>query len=188
MFVSVVFVEEAKAKLDKIEGQAKKEKRQVIIDLAKDLEGKIPIDSISVEIVTQLRGRVSESFIHQCLDDKYKQKHRVENAKKRKKKEGQEEDISEENIAPLPLLNHHEAEENKKAIIIDAEGRSTTIIEDKEKADNMTADSSTFTAKASSHPHGIKEETYGLMQSATENKRFPLLIPLSIIGLFYHII
>jgi hypothetical protein len=35
MFVSVVFVEEAKAKLDKIEGQAKKEKRQVIIDLAK---------------------------------------------------------------------------------------------------------------------------------------------------------
>lgn len=86
------------------------------------------------------------------------------------------------------MLNHHEAEENKKAIIIDAEGRFTTIIEDKEKADNITADSSTFTAKASSHPHGIKEETYGLMQSATENKRFSLLIPLSIIGLFYHII
>ena len=85
MFVSVVFVEEAKAKLDKIEGQAKKEKRQVTIDLAKDLEGKIPIDSISVEIVTQLCGRISESFIHQCLDDKYKQKHRVENAKKTKK-------------------------------------------------------------------------------------------------------
>jgi hypothetical protein len=52
--------------------------------LAKDLEGKIPTDTISVEIVNQLRGRVSQQFIHNCLEMKYKQKHRIENAKKQK--------------------------------------------------------------------------------------------------------
>jgi len=55
--------------------------------LAKDLEGKVPTDTISIEIVNQLRGRVSERFVHICLDNKYKQKYRAENAKKRKSKE-----------------------------------------------------------------------------------------------------
>jgi hypothetical protein len=56
---------------------------------------------------------VSESFIHQCLDDKYKQKHRVENAKKQKKKEGQEEDNSEENLAPLPYITSRKSNNTK---------------------------------------------------------------------------
>jgi hypothetical protein len=79
--------EDARNQLDKVEEQAKDKKRQIVIDLAEKLEGKIPTDTISIEIVNQLRGSVSERFIHECLDEKYKQKHKVENAKKQKKEE-----------------------------------------------------------------------------------------------------
>ncbi|MGA7043859.1 MAG: hypothetical protein WBY71_09345, partial [Nitrososphaeraceae archaeon] len=81
--ISLLF-EDAKAKLDKIDTQTQKEKKQIVKDLAKDLEGQIPTDTISIEIVTQLHGKVSERFIHECLDEKYKQQHRIENAKKQK--------------------------------------------------------------------------------------------------------
>jgi hypothetical protein len=49
--------------------------------LAKDLEGKIPIDSIAAEIVHQLvdagkarhgKSKVSERLIYKCLDPKYR--------------------------------------------------------------------------------------------------------------------
>ncbi|MFY9872841.1 MAG: hypothetical protein WAK17_24285 [Candidatus Nitrosopolaris sp.] len=33
-----------------------------------------------------MRGKVSERLIHDCLDEKYKEKYRVENARKRKRK------------------------------------------------------------------------------------------------------
>ena len=74
----------AREKLDKTDKLAKETKKQIIIDLAKNLEGKIPTDTISMEIVNQLRGQVSERFIHECLDEKYKQKVRVDNARKQK--------------------------------------------------------------------------------------------------------
>jgi hypothetical protein len=85
--ISLLF-EAARNKLEKIDAQAKKEKKQIVKDLAKDLEGQIPTDTISIEIVTQLRSRVSERFIHECLDEKYKQQRRVENAKKTKEATG----------------------------------------------------------------------------------------------------
>ena len=90
-----LFFEDAKAKLDKIDAQKQKEKKQIITQLAKDLEGKIATDTISIEIVVQLRGKVSERFIHNCLEEKYKQKRRVENARKQKKQES----VEEENLA-----------------------------------------------------------------------------------------
>jgi hypothetical protein len=76
--------EDAIEKLDKIDVQANDSKKQIIINLAKNLEGKIPTDIISMEITDQLRGRVSPSFIRECLDEKYKVKFRAENAKKQK--------------------------------------------------------------------------------------------------------
>jgi hypothetical protein len=60
--------------------------------LARDLEGKIPTDEISSEIIHQLHGRVSQRLIHDCLDEKYKKKHRIENARKQKK--NQEQDLA----------------------------------------------------------------------------------------------
>ena len=74
-------------KLEKIDIRAKKEKKQITIELAKDLDGKIRTDTISIEIVNQLRGKVSERFVHNYLEEKYKQKRQVENARKQKKKQ-----------------------------------------------------------------------------------------------------
>jgi hypothetical protein len=48
--ISLLF-EDAKAKLDKIDALTQKEKKQIVKDLAKDLEGQIPTDTISIEIV-----------------------------------------------------------------------------------------------------------------------------------------
>jgi hypothetical protein len=93
--------EAARNKLDKIDTKSKKEKKQVVNDLAKNLEGKIATDTISVQIVNQLRGRVSELFIHQCLDEKYKQKHLVENARKQKRQQEQE---CNENLAAVARI------------------------------------------------------------------------------------
>jgi hypothetical protein len=43
--VTHLFFEDAKAKFDKIDAQKQKEKKQIIIQLAKDLEGKNPTDT-----------------------------------------------------------------------------------------------------------------------------------------------
>jgi hypothetical protein len=53
---------------------------------------KIRTDTICVEIVNQLRGQVSDRFIRECLDEKYKQKVRVENARKQQSKKDKETD------------------------------------------------------------------------------------------------
>jgi hypothetical protein len=114
----------AKKKIDKveagakkakcqIEAQAKKAKSQIVQELARDLEGKIPTDEISSEIIHQLHGRVSQRLIHDCLDEKYKKKHRVENAQKQKK--NQEQDSAALN-KPVPL--------NSK-IVINTSGEQT---------------------------------------------------------------
>jgi hypothetical protein len=62
--------EDARVKLAKVDENAKDLKKNIVIELAKKLEGKIPqTDSISIEIVNQLRGQVSERFIHECLPE-----------------------------------------------------------------------------------------------------------------------
>ena len=88
------YFQEAIKKLEKVDADAKKEKKQIVQDLAKVLEGKIPTDRIAIEIVHQLRGKVSERLIHDCLDEKYKEKHRVENARKQKTKHQSTEDLA----------------------------------------------------------------------------------------------
>ena len=95
--------DEARDNLKKVNTSARKQKKQIVVDLAKDLEGKIAKDSISTEIATQLRGQVSPGFIRECLGEEYKQKHRISNARKRQKL--QQEPESSEKLARLPLLN-----------------------------------------------------------------------------------
>jgi hypothetical protein len=68
-----------------------------------------------------LRGRVSERFIHNCLDEKYKQKSQVENARKQKKKN--QEGVDVENLAVIAPPNQ---EAEKEAITIDVDGREET--------------------------------------------------------------
>jgi hypothetical protein len=115
---------DAKKKIDKVEARAKKAKSQIeagakkakskiVQELARDLEGKIPTDEISLEITHQLHGRVSERLIHDCLDEKYKKKHRIENARKQKKM--QEQDLAALN-KPVPLNSE---------IVVDNSGNQT---------------------------------------------------------------
>jgi hypothetical protein len=156
--LSAVF-EEAKSKLDSINIRAKNEKKQVIVQLAKDLEGKVPTHTISIEIVNQLRGRVSERFIHECLDDKYKQKYRAENAKKRRNKE-EEKGNQEKNLAALPLLNRET--KRKIMIIIDKQGRLEVVDDEKSQnqqaSDNVVEDAHITSAKARSLQLAVKQE------------------------------
>jgi hypothetical protein len=115
--------DEARSQLEKIRTYADLQKKQIVRNLAKSLEGKIPIDSICIEITNQLRGRISESFVRQCLDDKYKQNHRAENAKKQNRKQipyKNKEDI--EKLATLTSLNQED--HNDKIIMVEANGQA----------------------------------------------------------------
>ena len=119
--ISMLF-QDAIVKLEEIKAYSNQQKKQIVVELAKDLEGKIPTDTICMEIVTQLRGRVSERFVRECLDEKYKQKPRVENARKQKKQnygEDKEEDTDE--LAAVAPLNQEL--ENDKIILVGTHGQ-----------------------------------------------------------------
>ena len=123
--------------------------------MAKDLEGKVPTHTISIEIVNQLRGRVSERFNHECLDDKYKQKYRAENAKKRRNKE-EEKGNQEKNL----VLNRET--KRKIMIIIDKQGRLEVVDDEKSQnqqaSDNVVEDAHITSAKARSLQLAVKQE------------------------------
>ncbi len=114
---------DARNKLEKIDSDVKQQKKQIVVELAKNLEGKISTATICMEIVNQLRGHVSEGFVRECLDEKYKQKHRVENARKQKKKQGYLEDKDAiDKLAAVTPLNPESA--NHKVIMVGADGHT----------------------------------------------------------------
>ncbi len=77
---------ESKGKHKDIESESKGKKKKIIQDSAAALEGRLREDTIAMVLVHGLKGVVSERSIHQCLPEKYKQKYRVNNAKKQNKK------------------------------------------------------------------------------------------------------
>ena len=119
-------------KIDEIDKQAKKEKKNIVKDLARDLEGKIRLETICKEIINQLHGRVSERFIRKCLEDKYKQQFRAENAKKQKKTLQAEE--SNQNLAATMPLKQQEEYANKTEQIIFAQSGQAGSIEGMQEA------------------------------------------------------
>jgi hypothetical protein len=115
--------DESRSQLEKIENNSRHQKKQVIKDLAKSLEGKIPIDSICIEITNQLKGKVSESFVRQCLDDKYKQSYRARNGKKQNNKQTSDKRTENvEKLASVTTLN--EEDHNDKIIMVEANGQA----------------------------------------------------------------
>ena len=103
----------AREKLDRVDADAKEKKTQIVKDLAKDLEGKLQTGSICNEIVHRLYGKVSERLIRHCLDEKYKETHRVENARKQKPHE------NTKNLAAIVPLKHQIAPmQNGKTVIM----------------------------------------------------------------------
>lgn len=87
------------AEIKKIDEKAGASKKAIIQEAARKLEGKIPTDRISFELSKQLRAVVSSRYIAESLDVKYKQKHRIMNAEKRRKVE---------KLAEHVLLNREE--------------------------------------------------------------------------------
>src|SRR3954451_8313854 len=137
--------DDARKELAKVDENAKELKKDIVKNLAKKLEGKIPTDTISIEIVNQLCGSVSERFVRECLPEKYKQKHKIENAKKQKKQK-QEENNNLAAVTPL---------DNKEVIIVDTDGRSSSFLqrddEDSSKTESDDSiDNKTFTQSSSS--------------------------------------
>lgn len=134
--------ENAIIKIDEIDKQAKKEKKNIVKGLARDLEGKIRPETVCIEIINQLRGRVSERFIRKCLEDKYKQQVRAMNAKKQKTPSKAEE--SYENLAALmPLKQQEEEYTNKIEQVIPIQSGQAGAIEGIEEAHLSLASSTT---------------------------------------------
>jgi hypothetical protein len=119
--------EAAIKKLDKVESDAEKKKSEIVRELARDLEGKMPTDEIAAEIVHQLRGRISERRIYECLEGeqyaKYKKKHRVENARKRQGRKDQAE------LAAEPQL--------KEEVAVQASGQETVLKPTRSPEENL---------------------------------------------------
>ena len=133
-------VKAAIEKLDRVDANAEKEKTQIVKDLAKDLEGKIPTDSICNEIVHQLHGKVLPRTIRNCLDEKYKERRRAENARKQKRKES-----TEDLAASVPL----EQEKPKQQIAVTQDGNSV-IMNDT----STNTEASPISSDGANEPHG----------------------------------
>jgi hypothetical protein len=129
-------------KIDQVDKQADRKKKEIVKDLARDLEGKIRLDTICMEIVHQLDGRVSERFIRQSLDEKYKDTPKAENAKKQKIL-GKTEESSENLAALTPLKQQQEEYPKRTEQIISVQSSQAGAIERIEEAQSALA----FTTK-----------------------------------------
>jgi hypothetical protein len=159
--ISLIF-KDAKEKLNKIDKDATKQKKQIVTDLAKSLEGKIPTDTISIEIINQLRGQVSERFVRECLDEKYKQKIRVDNARKQKQHQQEEEHKNVDKLAAVTPLNEEvEEDKNKALVILGVDGRTSFR---KDENEPTTTDASTI------RDNIVNETSYQLQQEQEQEQ------------------
>ncbi len=135
-------VEGVKRKLEKVDSEAKGKKKDIINEFAKSLEGKFREDTIAMVIVHELKGVVSERFIHECLHEKYKQKHRVLNAKKQKKR-------IDDKLAVAPpsksVMDKEDQEENtekdiKQPMLVNVDGSISIQNHDDGESDIDTQD------------------------------------------------
>lgn len=107
--------------MEKLEASVKRDKKQIVVKLARNLKSWIQIDTICIEIVTHLRGQVSERFIRHCLDERYKQKVRIENARKQKRQNSLNHN-KDGKLAELVPLNHENG--NSKVTLIETSGQA----------------------------------------------------------------
>jgi hypothetical protein len=130
--ISPIF-KEAKSKLEEINQEEYKKKRDIVIDLAKKLEDIISqTDTICKMIINRLDGKVSGRFIRQCLSAKYKQEHRRKNAKKQKKNYHKESKLAAK--TPLNPEEEEEKQKDKVSVMVGVDGSAYTQI----KEDNST--------------------------------------------------
>lgn len=97
--------------VQRIQRDARNKKKDIIKRLAKNLEGKIGTDLICIEITKKLTGIVSERFVRKCLEEKYKQSYRTENARKQKEKQHNTSSLA----ALVPLKSNPDNSTKKKS-------------------------------------------------------------------------
>jgi hypothetical protein len=134
--------EAAIKKLDKVDSDANKKRSEIVQELARDLDGKMPTDEIATEIVHQLRGRIGERRVYECLEGdqyaKYKKKHRVQNARKRSGPKDQPE------LAAEPQL--------KEQVVVHASGQEAVVAGKPEDSSAGNGGGSTDTNTSPSPP------------------------------------
>ncbi len=167
--ISMLF-QDAIVKLEKIKAYANQQKKQIVVELAKSLEGKIPTDTICMVIIDQLLGRVSERFIRECLNEKYKQKPRVENARKQKKQKQLENKKDIDKLAAVTPLN--KSPENDKIILVGANGRQELAQSEGENNDKPYSemDNDSTKDKLISLPHKLSHQKEIEQQSGPKNE------------------
>ncbi len=167
--ISMLF-NDARDKLEKIDAHEKQQKKQIVVELAKSLEGIIPTDVICMKIINKLLGRVSERFIRECLDEKYKQKPRIENARKQKKQHYLEDKEGIEKLAAVTPLN--QSLENDKIILVAAHGEqelSQSEVENNEKP-YSEMDTNSTEENIKSLPHKLSYQKEIEQQLGPKNK------------------
>ncbi len=159
----------ARERLKNIDASAKQQKKEIIKELAKSLEGKIPTDTIAIEIKNQLEGEASLRYIDECLDKKYKQPHRHLNASKQKKsnephKSAGPESSNEDDLAVLTPLKL-DSKKKEEAISVDSSGQ--LLVHKDSNEDN-------FEEEEKDEKNDFKEyENSGTPDSASLNETTP---------------
>ncbi len=166
---------ESKGKHKDIESESKGKKKKIILDSASALEGRYREDTIAMVLVQGLKGVASERFIHQCLPEKYKQKHRVLNAKKQKKKKAAKEEEKLATIIPMktPLNSQIEGEKKedkkKQVVLVNADG-STSIQNDDGESDSESESDSDSDSESPVTGNPFKVPDYHQQQSFQQEK------------------
>ncbi len=109
-------------RLNKEEANTQKEKKQLVIDVAMRLEHEedVAVDNICRIIIKNLQVELKPRTIREYLPEKYKQLHKVNNAKKQKSK--QPGPLATHNLAAEPPLNQEEVD-YKETLLIDTKDK-----------------------------------------------------------------
>ena len=86
--------DEARGEIEKINEKAKRQKKQIVVDLAKDLEGKIAKTPYAWRLLFNCVVKYRRT-LRECLGEKYKQKTRV--------KTQEAKDNSNRNLTPVTI-------------------------------------------------------------------------------------
>ena len=159
---------DAHEKLEKIDNEAKEKKKDVVVKLAKNLEDKIPKDTICKTIIYRLGSIVDDRFIRQCLPEDYKQKRYSENAKKQKIRPK-----IQQNLAVLTPLNQEDEEEKQEVVVIGTEGMTYTQREGGAKPSKSFNDPSISKDKVSNQKTMIQEGQEQQQQQKEEHSEKP---------------
>ncbi len=140
----VLLIENAIERLNIVKENTQKENKQIVSDLAKDLEGIMPMETVCTEIINRLQGHLKPRTVRKYLDEKYKVKSRVDNAKKQKKNK-------HSNLAALGPLNNN--------------GSGTVVVNDRNKISFPDEEN-----KTSNQPSGIPFVNSKVIRSVSQKE------------------